>query len=306
VTVPVYEIYKVGEAPRWLEGLNLLAATGLNAAVIPHFNNAEGGNHDTRYCYLGAGRLQVMEAALAELDSTAFVLGVDEHTGLILDLGAGTATVVGLGVVTVRADGRSAELATGSEMAISRLAEMADDLRHGPPGQANSPSQANSPGGASADADAASADAGGPSATEPSGPVGALNRSPLLAAIDRWEAEFEAALSGRDAATAVGAILGLDDELQAWSRDTLQSDEADRGRAALRGMIVRLGEAAGGGLRDPAEVVGPFVEALLELRTSARHDKRWADADRVRNQLVALGVETHDAPDGTTWSLGAG
>src|SRR5258708_22449969 len=54
VTVPVYEIYKVGEAPRWLEGLDLLAATGLNAAVIPHFNNAEGGNHDTRYCYLGA------------------------------------------------------------------------------------------------------------------------------------------------------------------------------------------------------------------------------------------------------------
>jgi hypothetical protein len=30
VTIPVYEIYKVGEEPRWLEGLDLLeAATGL-------------------------------------------------------------------------------------------------------------------------------------------------------------------------------------------------------------------------------------------------------------------------------------
>ena len=49
-TMPVYEMYKVGSDPYWVEGLNLLGvATGLRAAVIPHFNNAEGGTHDTRY-----------------------------------------------------------------------------------------------------------------------------------------------------------------------------------------------------------------------------------------------------------------
>ena len=54
-TVPVYEIYKVGEEPHWLEGLDLLSRTGIVGAVIPHFDNAEGGNHDTRFCYLGRG-----------------------------------------------------------------------------------------------------------------------------------------------------------------------------------------------------------------------------------------------------------
>ena len=63
VTVPVYEIYKVGDDPRWLEGLDLLGrATGLRAAVVPHYDNAEGGNHDTRFCYMGERRLRDLEA----------------------------------------------------------------------------------------------------------------------------------------------------------------------------------------------------------------------------------------------------
>ena len=62
--VPVYEIYKVGEDPSWLPGLDLLGQlTGISAAVIPHFDNREGGRHDTRYCYLGSQRLESMEAA---------------------------------------------------------------------------------------------------------------------------------------------------------------------------------------------------------------------------------------------------
>ena len=90
-TVPVYEIYKVGEEPRWLDGLDLLGRlVGLRCALIPHWDNAEGGNHDTRFCYLGEGRLHRMEAELPEM---ACVVGVDEHTALLLDLGAGTASI---------------------------------------------------------------------------------------------------------------------------------------------------------------------------------------------------------------------
>ena len=98
-------------------------------------------------------------------------------------------------------------------------------------------------------------------------------------------------------------MLELDDLLADWSRDTLQSDYLDRGRAALRAMVVRLGEAAADGLRDPRQVVAPFVEAMLDARRDARAGKRFADADALRDRLVEAGVEVRDTPAGTEWVL---
>ncbi|HET7487674.1 MAG TPA: hypothetical protein VFJ85_07070 [Acidimicrobiales bacterium] len=275
-TLPVYEIYKAGEDPRWLDGLDLLGHVGLRAAVIPHYDNAEGGTHDTRFCYLGEERLARMET---ELPDGAFVLGVDEHTALVLDLDAGTASVTGLGVVTVRHHGVSSEVPSGDTVPIADLAALAA-------GRPATPVRAAPP--------ASSAPAAG------GRPKGV---SPLLSNVAGLEAEFDAALAGRDADGAVRAMLALEDELVSWSRDTLQSDELDRGRAVLRGMMVRLGELAKVGVRDPAAVVGPFVDALLAQREGARAAKRWADADAVRDVLVALGVEVRDTPEGTTWGL---
>jgi len=117
-TIPVYEIYKVGEAPRWLPGLDLLTPLGLPVAVVPHYDNAEGGNHDTRFCYMGERRLRVLEL---ELPEEVFILGVDGHTALVLDLDARSASVIGLGAVTVRKEGRSAVFPAGSELPIAEL-----------------------------------------------------------------------------------------------------------------------------------------------------------------------------------------
>jgi cyanophycinase-like exopeptidase len=129
VTIPVYEVYKVGEDPHWLEGLDLLgAATGLRAAVVPHYDNAEGGTHDTRFCYMGERRLRILERALPE---GAFILGVDGHTALVLDLENHAASVVGLGGVTLRADGRELVLPSGSEVAIETLGAAARELSAG-------------------------------------------------------------------------------------------------------------------------------------------------------------------------------
>src|SRR5439155_1744872 len=57
-SVPVYEIYKVGLPVHWLDGLDLMRAAGFDGScvVIPHYDNAEGGTHDTHYCYLGERR----------------------------------------------------------------------------------------------------------------------------------------------------------------------------------------------------------------------------------------------------------
>ena len=289
VTVPVYEIYKVGEEPRWLDGLDLMAEAGLRVAVIPHYNNAEGGTHDTRFSYLGEHRLARLER---ELPDGTFVLGVDEHTGLILDLDAGSASVVGRGVVTIRLTGRSTELPPGTEVGIDELRGLGEHGRApARPSTAVAPGRATTPGEPIA-AETGTAGAGSSLAT-----------SPLLEAVQRYEDDFAAAVAGRRAEDAAAAVLALDDELHAWRADTLQSDELDRGRAALRSMIVRLGELAVAGARDPAEVIGPFVDELLARRAAARADHRYGEADAVRDRLTSLGVEVQDSPEGTRWRL---
>jgi cysteinyl-tRNA synthetase len=68
-------------------------------------------------------------------------------------------------------------------------------------------------------------------------------------------------------------------------------------------MVVRLGQVAQVGARDPRDVVGPFVSALLEVRSDARADRRFDDADRVRDRLVKLGLAIRDTPGGTEWDL---
>src|SRR2546427_5181618 len=100
--LPVYEIYKVGEDPSWTTGLDLLGQIGVRSAVIPHYNNREGGTHDTRFCYLGERRLRLLESMLPD---DVLILGVDEYTAGIIDIEAQTVTVRGPGGVTVRRRG---------------------------------------------------------------------------------------------------------------------------------------------------------------------------------------------------------
>jgi cysteinyl-tRNA synthetase len=74
-------------------------------------------------------------------------------------------------------------------------------------------------------------------------------------------------------------------------------------RSELRSMIVQLGDAAGRGLVDPRDVVGGFVELLLELRRDARTASRFAESDRIRDGLGELGVEVRDTEHGVEWAL---
>lgn len=120
-TIPVYEIYKAGDDPYWLDGLNILQKfTGLDAVVVPHFDNTEGGTHDTRFCYMGERRLRILEAQLPE---TTFILGVDEHTGVKFDLDSQEVHVFGRGKLTVRKGAHIWTLESGQSASISELAQ---------------------------------------------------------------------------------------------------------------------------------------------------------------------------------------
>ena len=117
-TLPVYEIYKVGEDLHWVEGLNLLGQFGINAAVIPHWNNAEGGTHDTRFCYMGEPRFRQLEKMLPP---EALVIGLDEHTACIMDLERDEALVRGIGRVIVRTRTMEAAFAKGERFPLALL-----------------------------------------------------------------------------------------------------------------------------------------------------------------------------------------
>ena len=274
VTIPVYEIYKAGDAPAWIPGLDLLEpATGLRAAIVPHFDNAEGGNHDTRFCYMGERRLRILERSMP---GGTFILGVDSHTALVLDLDARMATVHGLGTVTVRVDGRSTTFASGTEISIDELAASARSLV----------------GGAHGTPHAAAV-----------GHVDVPSRPAVVRAADvDLELAFLAAIDGHEMDAAVRALLELDERLAARLRSGGDSPDLDAASVAFRSMIVRLGEAAGHG-GDSRATLDPLVSTLLDLRARARAARDWETADLVRARLTGAGVEVRDAQGASSWSL---
>ena len=118
-TAPIYEIYKVGvEEPAWVPGLDLMDAFGLRCVVIPHFDNAEGQNYDTRYCYLGEPRLALLEQQLPEGVAT---LGVDEHTAVIIDRESDTLSVRGRARAHWRLGGEVRSIGAGDTLPLEEL-----------------------------------------------------------------------------------------------------------------------------------------------------------------------------------------
>jgi hypothetical protein len=99
LTIPVYEIYKVGEDVHWKAGLDLLGPYGLSLVLVPHWNNNDGGaDLDTSRCFMGLPRFAQL---LDLLPDTITVVGIDELTALALDLNAQTCQVMGRGGVTL-------------------------------------------------------------------------------------------------------------------------------------------------------------------------------------------------------------
>jgi hypothetical protein len=281
-TVPVYEVYKVGQDVERLDGLDILSSIGINAAVIPHYDNAEGGNHDTRFCYLGQARLEMFETML---DNDTYVLGVDEHTGLVIDIDAQEATVVGNGGVTLRLRSQSFVYPTGSVLPFSLL---------------QNPFQLLDPGSSATStktARIASTESPIQDASTKSAP------SSLEQSLQQASHEFEEAMKDRDAEGAVRAALALEQAMVDWKADTLQGDVSDRCRATLRSMISQLGDAAVSGVRDPREVVSPYIEAMLAVRAIVRAEKRFDLSDIIRDAFASLNIEVRDTPQGAEWSL---
>ena len=45
------------------------------------------------------------------------------------------------------------------------------------------------------------------------------------------------------------------------------------------------------------------VKSLIDARAAARKAKDFAESDRIRDELAAMGVVVKDSKDGTTWEI---
>lgn len=119
--LPVYEIYKVGQDIHWQPGLNFFSPFQLSLVFIPHWNNTEGGvDLDTSRCFMGQSRF---DGLLNLLPSGQVVVGIDEHTGLIIDFQNACAHVIGSGNVTILSENSERIFPFGSPINLTELGD---------------------------------------------------------------------------------------------------------------------------------------------------------------------------------------
>ena len=121
---------------------------------------------------------------------------------------------------------------------------------------------------------------------------------------------FEAAMDDDfNTPQALGVLFDLARFLQG-TRTQLEQGRVGAGPFLMGvGELVTLGRVLG--LLEPgARVQAPVdpqlkarVESLVYLREQARKQRDFAEADRLRDELVRLGVTLKDTRDGTTWTL---
>jgi hypothetical protein len=271
-TLPVYEVYKVGQDLHWAAGMDILGKFGFNLVVIPHWNNAEGGNHDTRFCFMGAPRFRKLEALLPEDVS---VFGLDEHTACILNLETDEAEVKGIGRVTLRRKNGVVSFKTGDRFPLEIL--RGESVAPGwKPESVETPAAADSP------------DSGGDS---------------FWNKIHRLEAGFQDGLEKHDPKLATNALLELDRTIWQGQTDMENEEFVVQARDTFRDLIVLLGNELAAAPRNRAECLAPVVEALLELRQNFRAKKQWLEADAIRDLLQQINITVEDDKDGSRWLI---
>jgi cyanophycinase-like exopeptidase len=263
-TLPVYEIFKAGASLHWLDGVDLLGRIGVRLAIVPHWNNSEGGAYDTRCCFMGRDRFERLTSLL---DDDVAVLGIDEHTACTIDLAQQDCTVMGSGAITVRCDGREEEFGAGSVCSLDVLRSRRAAAGEFPRRQSDPPPQ-----------------------------DGARDRL-----VRRTARAREHAVAGARSAHTASLAFALAGAIEEGDDAGVDEETVAEGRAALadcvRAWSHMLGDDAGGETSQNA----PLVDMLVAVRSRLRADGAWPLADTIRDGLSSLGIVLEDDSSGTAW-----
>jgi hypothetical protein len=112
----------VGQDVHAVAGLNFFNDFGMHLSFVPHWNNAEGGTDlDTSRCFVGMDRF-AQWCDLVPPENTT--LGLDEHTGIIMDLEAGVCEIMGVSSVSLVRACDSLIHPAGGKFPLSALGEI--------------------------------------------------------------------------------------------------------------------------------------------------------------------------------------
>ena len=271
-TLPVYEIYKVGAPLHWVAGLDILGAFGLRLVVVPHWNNAEGGTHDTSRCFMGNSRFAKLTALLEE---PVPVLGLDEHTACIIDLSDDTFQIRGIGTATYSQREAIRVLISGKRYPLAAL-------RNG---------------------ERVSTEPAADDVPEGSSPPITGNDQDFWPQVHAQENRFHQGLSAGNGTQAASALLELDRILWKAQGDLENQEIIAQARELFRELLVVIGTQSRPRMSDIKRALAPMVENLLASRQRFREGGKWEVADVLRDALSSAGIVVADTSTGTHWRL---
>jgi hypothetical protein len=124
--LPVYEVYKVGEDVHTKLGLNLFADFGMDVSFVPHWNNAEGGiDLDTSRCFFGIERFDQWRKLLP---AENILVGLDEHSGILVDFDKAICEVSGVSSVSVLKQNSMEIYPAGAKFPLTELGQFTPPL----------------------------------------------------------------------------------------------------------------------------------------------------------------------------------
>ena len=127
--------------------------------------------------------------------------------------------------------------------------------------------------------------------------------------LDRWYAVADKAGAPVAAEPDAAALAALLDDLNtpasigALHRGFVENPGAAIAAARLLGLLTEDPGQWIARRRGGAPIDATAVQALVDQRLAARAARNWAESDRLRDALAAMGISLKDSKEGTAWSV---
>ena len=117
---------------------------------------------------------------------------------------------------------------------------------------------------------------------------------------EQYKAKFLQQM-GNDLNTSMG-VTAIFDVLKAKTNDaTKLAALADFDQVLSLNLLSAAEDLRKKQAEEEAANADPEIDALVAARTEAKKAKNWAEADRIRDELKARGIEIIDTPQGAKW-----